>query len=765
MVSENVEKAKVRSNCDERYVLISNYRSIGLEKPAKLVLNRSTQPGRMGDLVFLIGPNNAGKSSIIDAIESISTGFLDTDIPRMRINGSEMPSVTLVESSRRATDNPDSHSGMSSLRVYLVKQGLRDSEISAIEGFVYSGRYNFSDHLIFDILEPVNPNSNGIVLSNPTHLVPIGERTREQLAEQLGGDCDSSYGTAICRMLVENPHQEMFDISDDALIGMQNQGRLKDAFRNLVRMVPMTSADDIRSVIGQSMNDSDIELFTDFVSDGSYVYGELGADSDIEKDFPYMMREDRKSRDVGNRSSTKQVVLESIFVSPRDNERTLALRLMLCYYLYQRSGYVRPTKTTAVSERARSVLRYDPFVRVEPLNAGASSSDPEVCIMRYEANLKHRSSELRTKIDNLSPLMERILMYMGCSPEFLQNRMDNYSRLNNHKKLLRDFENELSERMEPINDLFNRLYMCGDARYNFKLYVSEDEIEIDIDRGGIPIVLDNQSVGFKWFFDFFFTVVCGGSLKPGDIVLMDEPAVNLHPRGQMELRKVMKDFARSNQVTFVVSTHSPFLVSCDYLDEVRIVKLDKSMETHIENNFQMVENAGNGDFSVDSLDEVLESFTIDRHILRDPKTPAIFVEGITDYNYYTAFAKLLGVDDVTFLPIGGLLNDNLKSKLLEIDSEPILLVDADREGFAKKEELSSPGSDGGRVTVFTLSDADPSFVGDYSFDDYREKSRASGAKGFEVEDLFSAEDRANILPDSKESDFSSVFNLFSRPLV
>ena len=66
---------------------------------------------------------------------------------------------------------------------------------------------------------------------------------------------------------------------------------------------------------------------------------------------------------------------------------------------------------------------------------------------------------------------------------------------------------------------------------------------------------------------------------------MDEPATNLHVRGQEELRKFLKEFAIKNGITFIIATHSPFLVDLDYLDEIRLISLHDNNVAKIDNVF------------------------------------------------------------------------------------------------------------------------------------------------------------------------------------
>ena len=57
------------------------------------------------------------------------------------------------------------------------------------------------------------------------------------------------------------------------------------------------------------------------------------------------------------------------------------------------------------------------------------------------------------------------------------------------------------------------------------------------------------------------TILIGQEHK---VLLLDEPALNLHPTKQVQLRKILEKSASSNQILIV--THSPLLVSMDLVD-------------------------------------------------------------------------------------------------------------------------------------------------------------------------------------------------------
>ena len=284
--------------------------------------------------------------------------------------------------------------------------------------------------------------------------------------------------------------------------------------------------------------------------------------------------------------------------------------------------------------------------------------------------------------------------------------------------------------------------------------LESNSMELNISKGNKTLKLDNQSTGFKWFFNFFFGLLQGYPLESGDIILMDEPATGLHVSGQIELRRFLKEFAVKNQVSFVIATHSPFLIDCDHLDEVRVVTRDENGLSHIENNFLTVDSEDSSRDS-DKMDSILGALTVGRHIILPPDSRVVFVEGITDYNYLTAFKHLFEIEGITFLPIGGVKKDHLASKLRKIASDPILIVDSDKAGYIAKEK---DGNGKMGIDVIALSDIDPSFMRDINQDNY--KSCAEGARGFTIEDLFSKADFENIVGGSKESNQSAVIKTY-----
>ncbi|GAA7491157.1 hypothetical protein ckin124_09360 [Helicobacter pylori] len=290
------------------------------------------------------------------------------------------------------------------------------------------------------------------------------------------------------------------------------------------------------------------------------------------------------------------------------------------------------------------------------------------------------------------------------------------------------------------------------VRHNNKLSEEKEytayEIKLEIhdcrksDNQNESIILSQQSTGFQWAFNFMFgflyNVGSHFSLNKNIIYVMDEPATHLSVPARKEFRKFLKEYAHKNHVTFVLATHDPFLVDTDHLDEIRIVEKETEGSA-IKNHFNYPLNNASKDS--DALDKIKRSLGVGQHVFHNPqKHRIIFVEGITDYCYLSAFKLYFNEcykeykDNpipFTFLPISGLKNNPNKmketiQKLCELDNNSIVLTDDDRKCVFNQNATSERFKRankylGNPITILQLSDCDRHFK--------------------QIEDCFSANDR------------------------
>ncbi|MGL2442899.1 ATP-binding protein [Helicobacter pylori] len=343
-----------------------------------------------------------------------------------------------------------------------------------------------------------------------------------------------------------------------------------------------------------------------------------------------------------------------------------------------------------------------------------------------------------------------------CQLEFFNNKSSLLFKVN-FTEILENLAEILEYNMQlkidsSITKEFNRLLAIAEdspqdsyqlkihVRHNNKLSEEKEytayEIKLEIhdcrksDNQNKPIILSQQSTGFQWAFNFMFgflyNVGSNFSFNKNIIYVMDEPATHLSVPARKEFRKFLKEYAHKNHVTFVLATHDPFLVDTDHLDEIRIVEKETE-DSVIKNHFNYPLNNASKDS--DALDKIKRSLGVGQHVFHNPqKHRIIFIEGITDYCYLSAFKLYFNKHNpqfkdnpipFTFLPISGLKNNpnEMKEtiqKLCELDNNPIVLTDDDRkcdsDQNATSERFKKANEDlGNPITILQLSDCDRHF--------------------------------------------------------
>lgn len=373
-------------------------------------------------------------------------------------------------------------------------------------------------------------------------------------------------------------------------------------------------------------------------------------------------------------------------------------------------------------------------------------------IIFYDKNIKVgiKDDELKTTPEEIkdSKFFNSLFKAIGKSMSTIATAYEKAKKTPGHKD---QYQESINKKLKDIvNKKFNELYFqnLGVQEYSFEIKLEKDEIYLSMRKNGSIITLAQQSVGFKWFFNFFFNFLYANELKAGDIVLMDEPEIHLSIPGRRDLRKFIKKFARDTGITFICTTHNPSFADIDYLDELRIIKHNKDgIGVKIQSDFSVV-----GEEEVDTLDSIINSFGILRSDLtREHKI--IFVEGITDYNYLTAFKLLYNQGKsedeklkLVFLPIGGLgkYDKNMKEKLnklskMKMGKDNLTVVLIDNDGAAKKlNDLCIKEKLDNKVKIIQLMESEELKIKMYKSDNLTDKK---GDKILnEIENLFSPKD-------------------------
>lgn len=96
----------------------------------------------------------------------------------------------------------------------------------------------------------------------------------------------------------------------------------------------------------------------------------------------------------------------------------------------------------------------------------------------------------------------------------------------------------------------------------------------------VEVNLDERSRGFRWFFSFYITFAADtdGGAADNAVLLLDEPGLHLHARGQQDL---LEHFAKDFRNQILWTTHSPFMVPFDEPAAVRSVDIHEEQGTTV----------------------------------------------------------------------------------------------------------------------------------------------------------------------------------------
>ena len=604
----------------ERALRISAYRNIGFKdgKPwdERLVINNSLKRGELGDLLILIGPNNSGKTNVLDALTAFKNKEIqDRDITDLYYDEKcRIPAISL--SARTENKNDE---------------------------FAYKISLSAGDKIVF-------PN------------------------ETIDAEKEPSYST----ITAEN----FYPLVEELAIWQKEQ------FRNIYSYRSHSPILFNYYNTGSELNSVDFPL-----SDKDLKTLILAVFSQMDKEVDWWRTQQQYSTPANNFLFKEYIN----YLNYKSANSTSKLSTEINKYYKKKYGY-----------------NFIPNI-VSYVNKDISGND------------------FRTTYSNIKKSDFFISLFNSIDFDIsnISSAYDSFKKHNN-KGFLTSLKKEINKKLEKIADKFNKLYFAEDDKYSFEMDFESELIYFIMYKGEKSIGLDYQSTGFRWFFNLFFNLLNSTKLNPGDIIIMDEPATNLHVKGQRELREFLKEFALKYDISVIIATHSPFLISLDNLDELRVIE-NKNNISSIENSFAAVNM-----FDPDSLRAVKESLTVENHILMNPENTIVFVEGITDYNYLTAFKKLFGINDLYFLPINGVGKTDsdrrmITERIMKIRKNPVLLVDNDIAGKTM-EELNKKNKD---IRIITLNQL------------------VDNCK--EMEDLFSKDDLEKFELKDKHASTSSVF--------
>ena len=163
-----------------------------------------------------------------------------------------------------------------------------------------------------------------------------------------------------------------------------------------------------------------------------------------------------------------------------------------------------------------------------------------------------------------------------------------------------------------------------------------------------------RSRGVRWFLSFYLELKATARQNSVNrVLLIDEPGLSLHARAQEDVLKVFEDLKEKMQIVY--STHSPHLVDINKL--YRILAVQRTDET-IENSDTIILDAKS--LHSASLDTLSPIYSLMGTRLNEQqfiqKKNNVIIEDAVSYYYLTTIYKLLDFEDAFFLPASNVSN-------------------------------------------------------------------------------------------------------------
>lgn len=296
--------------------------------------------------------------------------------------------------------------------------------------------------------------------------------------------------------------------------------------------------------------------------------------------------------------------------------------------------------------------------------------------------------------------------------------------------------------LEPWAQIF------GGANKTIILEIKNDTtgwfLEIKINEGTTNFLVNERSLGFRWFFGFIlFTEF--RKARPDEngeyLFMFDEPASNLHESSQQKLLTLFKSL--TDQSKIVYTTHSPYLLSPEYILNAYVVKdfgRDEADDFEFRQDIKAVpyrQFIANHPKQETHFKPLLDVLDFSPHEFEQTDN-IVFFEG--KYDYYT-FKWLLNIlfdaDEYDFKLYPGASVDkytNIFREYLAHNKKFIAIFDADTAGKNAKNRYIKDISIELQKNVFSLKDIDVSF------------------DTFTTEKLFTDDERLNIQKLSYDTD-------------
>lgn len=197
-----------------------------------------------------------------------------------------------------------------------------------------------------------------------------------------------------------------------------------------------------------------------------------------------------------------------------------------------------------------------------------------------------------------------------------------------------------------------------------------------------------RSRGVRWFLSFYLELKAAAMEKEstGKLLLIDEPGLSLHARAQEDVLKVFEDI--KSKIQIIYTTHSPHLIDLNKL--YRLLAVQRAVEDYERSETIVFDAKSLTLASTDTLSPIytmMGSRLSEQQFIQQKNN--VILEDITAYYYLSAFMKLRRpLKKVYLLPATNISNvGNLVNLLLGWGLDFVVVTEGDPEGHELFGEL------------------------------------------------------------------------------
>ena len=265
------------------------------------------------------------------------------------------------------------------------------------------------------------------------------------------------------------------------------------------------------------------------------------------------------------------------------------------------------------------------------------------------------------------------------------------SKEDGDRNIVRRNKDRLSQKTalasKKVSEEINKIWESNDHDIEFDVNGHDLRVWVVNKHDKTRLQLEERSRGYQWYFSFYTVFNVESEQQHKDaIILLDEPALFLHAKGQEDfLTKTLPILVKKNQIIY--TTHSPSMIDLSQPDTIHTVTLKEKI---INASKQRVSNISNDvwDSDRDALFPLQSAlhYTMAQSMFIGKKN--LIVEGLSDFWILKSMSILLESadkkhlkNDFVFVPVGGGMKSvffatTYKSQDLDV----AVLLDADGEG-------------------------------------------------------------------------------------